>query len=131
MKVIDILVAICFPVITASLDKQNIKSSSAKFKGVNLKPSDVNKTSVVDDKQHFAHCMNICLFTADCLTTVFDEGLGQCSLYNSSTLEQTLSGGETAVMKEAAHNEGNLLQGLIFIIPRYQAYIGPTLGKGL
>ena len=107
MKVFDKLVAICFPVITtATLLEQNVKSSSAKFKGVNLKPFDVNKMTVIGDRKHLRHCMKICLLTADCLTTVFDDGLGQCSLYNSSTLAQTLSRDETAVIRDAADNEG-------------------------
>ena len=107
MRTFDILAGIYFPVvITAKLNEQNVKSASAKFKGMNSKPAEVNKMSVFDDKQHLAQCMKICLLTADCLTAVFDDGLGQCSLYNSSTLTQTLSGGETAVMKEAAHSKG-------------------------
>ena len=71
-----------------------------------MKPSGVHLTAVEGGMHHINQCSKACLFNADCLTTVFNEDLGRCALYNSSTITESLSDGETAVMKEVMTNEG-------------------------
>ena len=97
MKVVDFIIVVCCPVvITASLlVNDNVNSASVMFYQVDLKPSNLNRTAVQGRRRHKTDCTHICLYIVDCLTTVFDEDLGQCSLYNSTTMVETLSNGET------------------------------------
>ena len=85
---------------TKSLE-QHITSASSKFITVHAKPSTGSRSSVESGRQHLRQCMKDCLMTGDCLTTVFDEVLGLCSLYNSSLLTQSLGSKETAVTAES------------------------------
>ena len=85
---------------TMVLSTAGVRYARGTLKGANQKPSQTYLFATIMEISGLDQCMKECLFTEECLTTVYDSDLNVCYQYNNSTLDVELGIKQTAVVKE-------------------------------